>query len=84
MKLKKYFVYIEDGKRIYKEAVPAETAEAAEKYCEGNGEIIKIKDITEETPIDAVAVAYALSSQGFGEAEIDLITKTLTTTGIAE
>ncbi len=84
MNLKKYFVYIEDGKNLFKIAVPAETAEAAEKYCEGNGEIIKVKEITSEVQIAAEAVAYALKDRNFNETEIDLVVRTLTSTGIAE
>ncbi len=84
MKLKKYFVYLDDGTDILKIAVPAESKEAAEKFCEGNGEVIKVKDITAEVQITADAVAYALKAQNFSETEIDLIIRTLTSTGIAE
>lgn len=84
MKLKKYFVYIEDGKNLFKIAVPAATPEAAEKYCEGNGEIIKVKEITSDVQIAAEAVAYALKDRNFNETEIDLVVRTLTSTGIAE
>lgn len=84
MKLKKYFVYLDDGKSVLKIAVPAESEAAAEKFCEGNGEIIKVKEITSEVQIAADAVAYALKSQNFNETEIDLVVRTLTSTGIAE
>lgn len=84
MKLKKYLVYLDDGKAVYKIAVPAKSKAAAEKFCEGNGEVIKVKDITNEVPIDAEAVAHALKGRNFGEMEIDIIIRTLTSTGIAE
>jgi len=85
MKLKKYFVYLDDGNDVFKIAVPAESEEAAKKFCEGNGEIVKVKEITSEVQIEADAVAYALKKgQNFSETEIDLIVRTLTSTGIAE
>lgn len=84
MKLKKYFVYLDDGNDVLKIAVPAESEEAAKKFCEGNGEIVKVKEITSEVQIEADAVAYALKGQNFSETEIDLIIRTLTSTGIAE
>lgn len=85
MKLNKYFVYLDDGNDVLKIAVPAESESEAEKFCEGNGEIVKIKEITSEVQIAADAVAYALKKgQNFSETEIDLIIRTLTSTGMAE
>ena len=84
MNLKKYLVYMDDGTDVLKIAVPAKSKTAAEKFCEGNGEIITVKDITAETPISAEAVICALKERNFGEIEIDLIVRTLTLTGIAE
>lgn len=84
MKLKKYLVYLDDGNGVLKIAVPAESEAAAEKYCKGNGEIIKVKEITSEVQIVAEAVAYALKDRNFNETEIELVVRTLTSTGIAE
>lgn len=84
MKLKKYLVYLDDGNDVYKIAVPAETEKAARKFCEGNGEVIAVKDITAETPIFVEAVVEALKMRNFGETEISIIMRTLTSTGIAE
>lgn len=37
--MKKFMVYIDDGRNAMRIAVPAENAKAAKKYAEGNGEI---------------------------------------------
>lgn len=44
-------VYLDDGKDCFKVAVPAVNEKAARKYVEGNGEVIAVKDITEDFPI---------------------------------
>lgn len=84
MKLKKYLVYLDDEKDVFKVAVPAKSEVDAKKFCEGNGEVIKIKDITDETPIFADVIVEALKMRNFGETEIDIIIRTLIRTGIAE
>lgn len=81
---RKYMVYLDDGKFVYKLYVPAINEEDAKTYCEGNGDIVAVKDVTEEFPILADCVAAALRNYGFGETEMDLILRTLQTTGIAE
>ena len=82
--LRKYVVYLDDGELVYKLYVPAVNEEAAKIYCEDNGDIVAVKDVTEEFPISANCVAAALRNYGFGETEMDLILRTLQTTGIAE
>lgn len=77
-------VYIDDGEFCFKTAVPAETAEKAKKYCDGNGEIVAVKDVTDDYPIDIDKVCAALRMAAFGSTEIDLIQRTLTGTMIAE
>ena len=49
--MKKYMVYLDDGRDCYKVAVPAANEKAARKYVEGNGEVIAVKDISEDYPI---------------------------------
>lgn len=82
--MRKYMVYIDAGQDTMKIAVPAENAKAAKKYAEGNGEIIAVKDVTDDFPIRADYVADALKAAGFGAVETDLIVRTLTSTLIAE
>ena len=82
--LRKYVVYLDDGEFIYKLYVPAINEEAAKTYCEGNGDIVAVKDVTEEFPILADCVAAALKNYGFGETEMDLILRTLQSVGMTE
>ena len=82
--MKKYMVYMDDGKNCFKIAVPAKNEKSAIEYVKGNGEIIAVKDVTEEFPISAEKVASALLSAHFGKIEIDLITRCLQINNIAE
>ena len=82
--MKKYMIYMDDGKNCFKIAVPAKNEKAAREYVKGNGEIIAVKDVTEDFPISADKVAEALLSAHFGEIEIDLITRCLQMSNIAE
>lgn len=82
--MKKYMVYMDDGRDCFKVAIPAVSEKAAVKYVQGNGEVIAVKNITEEYPISVDAVADALKRAGFGEVEMMLIIRTLTSTEIAE
>ena len=84
-KLKKYFVYLDDGSDdVLKVAIPAKNENDARDYCNGNGEVIAVREVSERYPIDADAVAKALINAGFGQTETDLITRTLQRTRIAE
>lgn len=57
---------------------------AARKYVEGNGEVIAIKDVTQDFPISLDKVVQALKNAQFGQIEIDLITRCLSFNDIAE
>ena len=82
--MKKYIVYMDDGRNCFKVAVPATSEKAARKYVEGNGEVITVKDVTKDFPISLDKVAQALKNAQFGQIEIDLITRCLFSDGIAE
>lgn len=82
--LRKYIVYVDDGEDCFKIAVPAESKLKAEEYCKGNGDVIAVKDITDDCPIDIEKICLALRYAKFGEIEIQLIERTLTGTMIAE
>jgi len=84
MMMKKYLVYMDDGRDCFKVAVPAESEKAARKYVEGNGEVIAVKDVTDEYPISLDKVVDALRKSGFGTVEADLIFRSLRKIGIAE
>ena len=84
-RLNKYFVYLDDGTEdVLKVAVPAKSEKDAREYVNGNGEVIAIRDITDRYPISADQVAKALINAGFGRTEVDLITRTLQSTEIAD
>lgn len=82
--MKKYMVYLDDGRDCYKVDVPAANEKAARKYVEGNGEVIAVKDITDDYPISLDKVVQALRNAQFGQTEIDLITRCLSFNDIAE
>ena len=83
--LKKYMVYMDDGHACFKCAIPAKSEKDAREYVQGNGEVIAVKDVTNDFPISASKVFDALKNANFGETEIDLIIRTLThVTNIAE
>lgn len=82
--MKKYMVYMESGNDLYKVAVPADSEKKAREYVNGNGDVLLVKDVTEEYYIDAYKVAGTLLDAGFGEKEVDFIVRTLQQTGIAE
>lgn len=77
-------VYLDDGQGVYKVAIAAVCEEAAAGFCKDNGEVIAIKDVTEDYPIDADKVSMALDNAGFGKFEIDYICRALREFGIAE
>lgn len=82
--MKKFMVYVDDGENLMKLAIPAKSAKAAKEYASGNGEIIKVIDVTADYPISAEKVANALKLGNFGQTEIDFILRTLYTCNIAE
>lgn len=81
---RKYMVYLDDGRNVFKVAVAAICEEAAMAFVAGNGEVIAVKDVTEEYPIDNSKVMDALIAGGFGEYERDFICRALAEFGIAE
>lgn len=82
--MRKYMVYLDDGRNCFKVAVPARNEKEAREFVNGNGEIIAIKDITEDYPISLDKIGRALANADFGDVEIDLILRTLSTCNIAE
>lgn len=84
--LRKYMVYLEDGEYLYKVAVPAEDEQVARDYVDGNGEILMVKDLTEENKLRIFSknVVEALKNYGFSTTQTDLIIRTLEITGVTE
>lgn len=82
--MKKFMVYLEDRNNVYKVAVPAKSKKAAIEYVRGNGEVIAVTDVTGDYTISIEKVGQALHAAGFGETEMDFITRCLLTCNIAE
>lgn len=82
--MRKYKVFLEDRDFCYKCFIPAKNEKEAREYVQGNGEVIAVKDVTEDYPISVEKVAQALANANFGKAEIDLITRALQETNIAD
>lgn len=80
---RKYFVYIDDGKDVYKVAIAAACEDAARAWVQGNGEVIAVKDVTDECHIDAEQVCKALGNAGFDQHKIDFISRLLMEFGVA-
>ena len=81
---RKYFVYIDDGNFVYKIATTASCEEDARRFCDGNGEIIAVKDVTDEYHIQQSRVFDALMAAKFDECEIDWVCRALNNLGIVE
>lgn len=82
--MRKYMVYFDDGNNCFKECVPAENEKMAKQYFEGNGEVVAIKDVTDDFTTSLERVADALKYAGFGKIETDLITRCLKINNICE
>lgn len=81
---RKYLVYLDDGVNVFKVAIAAKSKDKAIEWCAGNGEVIAVKDVTEEYHISADKVSRALEDAGFGDLEIDFINRALSGLGITE
>lgn len=71
--MKIYKAYLDDGKNLYKVFRPSDSKKSFIEQYGGNGEIIKIEDVTEDFPISLQKVYDALSIAHFGEVEKDII-----------
>ena len=82
---RKFFVYLDDGSETpLKIAIAAVSEDAARAWCEGNGDVVAVKDVTDEYPIDVLKVRKSLESGGFNAIECDFICRVLTEFQIAE
>lgn len=81
-KFKVYDVYMDDGRDVFKVVIPAESKQAATKAVAGNGEVVKIRENTLVPNIDCNALANTLRKNAWGDAEIQVITRTLAAVGL--
>jgi hypothetical protein len=84
--MKVYEIILEDGNNVYKVFIPAESEKKAREYVQGNGEIVrcKLSDDYNTNKISCDKVASALLLSNFGQPEIDIITRALTTMGLVD
>lgn len=80
MKMKAFFVYIEDGHDVFKVIVPAIDEEDARNYVSGNGEVILVKEA--HVQIDQYKLGEVLHNGGFSALEADLISRVLMRVGL--
>ena len=82
--MKIYEMIIDDNKSVFKCVRPAETKTALKKMYSGNGEFIRIKDVTEEQRINLDKLYDTLKKANYKEEEIDIIVSTLQITEIGQ
>lgn len=82
--MRKYMIYLDDGYSCFKEFVPADSENEAVQYVKGNGEVLAVKDITEECPISLDSVVQALENALYEQKKIDLIARCLEMNNIAQ
>ena len=69
-----YEILIDDGTRVYKHHGIYRDEKDARKSAEGNGyEVIRIKDVTEDTPLSGDKIFTALRNAGFDQNEANAI-----------
>ena len=65
--MRKYVVYMDDGRNVFKVSVPAISEEDAIDFVSGNGEVVAIRDVTDDCEIYTYDVHRALENAGFPE-----------------
>lgn len=75
--MKLFECVIDDGKDVKKIIVPATSQRTLKSEYDGNADIIRVKEVTTDYPIDIRKVVEALEVADFGDVEIRLITVTL-------
>ena len=75
---KKIFeVILESGTDVYKIYVPSKTKKDAESYVRGNGDVVRVREHQLVNPISIDKIVGALKTGGFGEMEVNLISRAL-------
>ncbi len=70
---KAYEMIIESGMDVYKMVRPADNEKKLRSIYGGNGDFVRIKEVTKDYPIDLGKVRDALYKAQFGEPEADII-----------
>ena len=79
-KMNVYDIYMDDGHNTFKVTVPAFSKKDAKEYVEGNGEVVAIKP-SELQDINLNCLADTLRRSGWGQQEVDVITRALAQIG---
>lgn len=77
--MKVYECIIDDGMNVFKATTVSKDKSTMLKEYGGNGEFVKIKDVTKDYKINIDDVRSALTIDNFGKTEIDLIIRILET-----
>ena len=80
-KMHVYEVYLDDGHNCYKEIIPAPSKKDAIAYCEGNGDVVAVRD-SEWQDIDLNRLVETLRRDDWGDWEIAVITRCLDFCGL--
>lgn len=72
--MKVFECIIDDGQSIFKSVIPATNRRTLISEWSGNGEFVKIKEVTQDFPISIDKVIEALEYANFGETEKRIIT----------
>lgn len=75
--LKIYEVVVDDGTDVFKTSICATSKRELKDKWAGNGEFLKITDVTDKYPISVEKVEDALENAGFNRGEVMLITEIL-------
>ena len=72
-KFKMYEIIIDDGTNVYKHHGVYKSEEEAREAATGNGEVIRIKDVTDDYPLPAAKIYTTLKNANFGDIEANAI-----------
>lgn len=75
--MKIFKVIFEDNGGVYRVYIPAKTIKQLKEEYGGNGDIISITDVTNQYPICIETLIKSLKVMGYGQVEIDIISRTL-------
>lgn len=76
-----YDLYMDDGHSTFKVTVPAFSKKDAKEYVQGNGDVVAVKP-SELQDIDLNCLADTLERSGWGQQEVDVITRALAQIGL--
>lgn len=75
--MKLYECIVDDGQNVFKTVTAAKNKKELLNVYGGNGKFEKIKDVTNNHPIDENKLDNTLKAAGYGQAEINLLTALL-------